>query len=92
MSDALKGKRDVSMPARWEAVEKRLGASNDQQIRLLTQSLGLTFGSKNALGQLRAVVKDRNADANTRRSSLEALLTSRDAELPGLLQGLLTKF
>jgi putative heme-binding domain-containing protein len=38
---------------------------------------------------LRAVVQDRNADANTRRSALESLLTGRDAELPGLLQSLL---
>ena len=89
MSDALKGKRDVAMPAGWERVEQRLGASNDQQVRLLTQSLGLTYGSKQALAQLRAVVQDRNADANTRRAALESLLTGRDAELPTLLQSLL---
>jgi len=89
MSEALKGKRDVAMPAGWERVEQRLGASNDQQVRLLTQSLGLTFGSKQALAQLRAVVQDRNADANTRRAALESLLTGRDAELPTLLQSLL---
>jgi putative heme-binding domain-containing protein len=90
MSDALKGKRDVAMPAGWERVEQRLGASENQQVRLLTQSLGLTFGSKQALAQLRAVVQDRNADANTRRSALESLLTGRDAELPTLLQALLS--
>ena len=89
MSDALKGKRGVAMPAGWERVEQRLGASNDQQVRLLTQSLGLTFGSKQALAQLRAVVQDRNADANTRRAALESLLTGRGAELPTLLQSLL---
>ncbi|HEX7861697.1 MAG TPA: family 16 glycoside hydrolase [Verrucomicrobiae bacterium] len=90
MSEALKGKRDVSMPAGWEAVEKRLSASDDQQLRLLTQSLGLTFGSKTALGQLRAVAQDRNADANARRSALESLLTSRDEGVPAMLQGLLS--
>jgi putative heme-binding domain-containing protein len=90
MTDALTGKRDVTMPAGWERVEQRLGASNNPQVKLLTQSLGLTFGSKQALAQLRAVVQDRNADANTRRSALESLLTARDAELPTLLQGLLS--
>jgi putative heme-binding domain-containing protein len=90
MSDALKGKRDVTMPTGWERVEQRLGVSENQQLRLLTQSLGLTFGSKQALEQLRAVAQDRNADANARRSALESLLTSRDAELPKLLQGLLS--
>ena len=77
MTDALKGKRDVSMPAGWEKVEQRLGASENPQVKLLTQSLGLTFGSQRALGQLREVVKDRNGDANTRRSALESLLTAR---------------
>ena len=90
MSDAVKGKRDVTMPTGWERVEQRLSVSEDQQLRLLTQSLGLTFGSKQALEQLRAVAQDRNADANARRSALESLLTSRDAELPKLLQGLLS--
>ncbi len=89
MTDALKGKRDVAMPAGWEKVEQRLGASGNPQVKLLTQGLGLTFGSQRALGQLREVVKDRNADANTRRSALESLLTARDAELPALLRGLL---
>ena len=81
MTDALKGKRDVAMPSGWERVEERLGKSDDQQVRLLTQSLGLTFGSKGALEQLRAVALDRSADANARRAALESLLTSRDAEL-----------
>jgi putative heme-binding domain-containing protein len=89
MTDALKGKRDVAMPAGWEAVEQKLGASGNPQVKLLTQSLGLTFGSQRALGQLREVVKDRNGDANTRRAALESLLTARDAELPALLRGLL---
>ena len=89
MTDALKGKRDVAMPAGWEKVEERLGVSENAQVKLLTQSLGLTFGSQRALAQLRAVVQDRNADANTRRAALESLLTARDAELPALLRGLL---
>ncbi len=90
MSEALKGKRDVPMPAGWDKVEQRLGTSANAQVRLLTQSLGLTFGSQKALAQLRAVVQDRSADANTRRAALDSLLTSRDPELPKLLQGLLT--
>lgn len=89
MSDALKGKRESAMPAGWDKVEQRLGTSDNTQVRLLTQSLGLTFGSKRAMEQLHAVVRDRNADANSRRSALDSLLTSRDSELPSLLQSLL---
>ena len=90
MSEALKGKRDVAMPAGWDKVEQRLSRSTNVQVRLLTQSLGLTFGSANALEQLRLVVQDRTADANTRRAALDSLLTSRDPELPKLLQSLLS--
>jgi len=90
MSDALKGKRESAMPSGWERVEQRLGSSTNTQVRLLTQSLGLTFGSKLALAQLRAVVQDRADDANSRRSALDSLLTSNDPELPALLQSLLT--
>ena len=89
MSDALKGKRDAAMPSGWERVEQRLGASENSQVRLLTQTLGLTFGSQRALAQLRAVVQDRTADANMRRSALDSLLTSRDPDLPAVLQTLL---
>jgi putative heme-binding domain-containing protein len=89
MTDALKGTRDVAMPAGWEKVEQRLGTSTNTQVRLLTQSLGLTFGSEKALAQLRSVVQDRHGDANSRRAALDSLLSGRDTELPKLLQELL---
>ncbi|ODU24329.1 MAG: hypothetical protein ABS95_01995 [Verrucomicrobia bacterium SCN 57-15] len=89
ISEALKGKRQVPMPDGWRSVEKKLANSNDQQVRLLAQSLALTFGSREALGQLRQVVLDKNADSNTRRVALDSLLTTRDPELPKLLQSLL---
>lgn len=89
ISEALKGKRNVPMPEGWNQAEKKLGSSQDQQVRLLAQSLALTFGSKEALGQIRQVVEDKSADANTRRAALDSLLTTRDPQLPKLLQSLL---
>lgn len=89
VSEALKGKRDVPMPAGWQEVERKLGAGGDEQLRLLVQTLGVVFGSEQALEQLRRVAADRSGDPQTRRAALDSLLTSRDAQLPAMLQGLL---
>ncbi len=89
ISDALKGKRNVPMPTGWQAVEEKLGLSRDEQVRLLTQSLGLTFGSERALQAIKKVVQDRKAELSTRRSALDSLLNTRDPEIPALLEGLL---
>lgn len=89
MSEAVKGHRDVPMPRNWNAVEEKLSRSNNPQVRLLTQTLGLTFGSKEAVAQLRKVVLDKKADVAARRAALDSLLTTRDPELPALLRSLL---
>jgi len=89
MSDALKGKRNVSMPAGWEAVETRLGNSGNDHVRLLAQSLSLTFGSKRALEDLKRVVANKSADSGSRRAALDSLLITRDPQLPDILRGAL---
>jgi putative heme-binding domain-containing protein len=90
MSEALEGKRDLSMPPGWQQVEKKLSTSSNEQVRLLAQSLSLTFGSREALSALKKVALDSSADANARRAALESLLTTRDPELPRILQSLLS--
>ena len=89
VSEALKGKRGLPMPEGWSEVERKLGESSSEEVRLLTQSLGLAFGSQRALNELREVVRNPNGNAATRRSALESLLANRDPELPGLLLTLL---
>lgn len=89
ISAALKGRRTAPMPAGWEAVESRLAASGNQEVRTLAQTLSLTFGSPRAKAALRETAADRNAEAADRRTAIESLLAIRDAELPGLLQKLL---
>lgn len=89
VSAAFKGRRQVPMPAGWDAVETRLGQSANADVRALTLSLSLTFGSSRALAALRQTVTDRSADLNARRTALAALLDTRDTGLPPILQGLL---
>lgn len=89
VSEALRGKRDVPMPAGWAELERKLGTSGNEQLRLLVQSLGVVFGSDQALEQLRKVAADPGGDPATRRAALDSLLTSRDEQLPAMLQRLL---
>ncbi|HEY2953394.1 MAG TPA: c-type cytochrome [Verrucomicrobiae bacterium] len=89
MSDGLKGRRGVTMPAGWEDVSAKLARSPNPQVRELTQSLSLTFGSASALAALRATLLDAGAEAKARQSALEALLAAKDPTLATSLHRLL---
>src|SRR6266436_5247399 len=77
MSEGLRGRRGVKMPAGWEAVSAKLSKSPNAQVRELAQSLSLTFGSASALASLRQVLMDRQADAAARKNALDSLLQTK---------------
>ncbi|MBI3417022.1 MAG: DUF1080 domain-containing protein [Verrucomicrobia bacterium] len=89
LSVALKGQRSVTMPAGWGNVESKLSASANSEIRALTQSLSLTFGSTSALAALRKTATDASAEVGARRTALDSLLAAKDPGLPPILQSLL---
>jgi putative heme-binding domain-containing protein len=89
LNDGLKGKRGVKMPAGWETVSAKLSKSSHPAIRELTQNLSLAFGSESALKALRQTLSDRNASVQARTNALEALLATKDPQLPETLQKLL---
>jgi putative heme-binding domain-containing protein len=89
MSEGLKGRREVKMPAGWEEVSAKLAKSPNSQVRELAQSLSVTFGSASALASLRARLLDPQAEGKARLSALDALLAAKDATLPAALQSLL---
>ena len=90
-SAALKGQRKVAMPAKWPAVEEKLGRSSDPEIQILSQTLSLTFGSSQALVSLRKTLASDSAPVSARRTALDALSAAGDAELPPVLQALIKK-
>lgn len=90
LSGAIRGRRSVPMPEGWSEVEPRLSGNPNAEIRALSLTLSLTFGSTNALETLKKSLMDQTADPETRRSALASLLTTRDASLPSILQGLLS--
>lgn len=89
MSDGLKGRRGVNMPAGWEDLAKKLSQNSNPRLRQLVQSLSLTFGSVSALNELRARLVNPNANTASRKTALEALVQAKDTNLPPILQNLL---
>lgn len=91
MSEGFKGQRSAQMPSNWSAVEQKLSTSSNAEVRALAQTLSLTFGSKQALTNLRKILADSTADAALRRGALDALINSHDPELAPILQSLLSE-
>jgi putative membrane-bound dehydrogenase-like protein len=88
--EALKGRRQVEMPAAWPRVYTTLQASGDARLRAQATALALTFGDPAALKALQIVLSNRAAGLTERREALAALLKARDLELPGSLVELLS--
>src|SRR5206468_536091 len=79
----------VPMPKGWGTVETKLSQSPNADVRTLTQSLSLTFGSAQALAALRKILADPGANLNARRTALDSLLGAKDSGLTEILLGLL---
>ncbi len=79
MNAAVKGKRDLPVPAGWEALYARLNASPNAEIRQQAEALAVVFGGGNAIAELRKVLADRNVDAARRRAALDSLVSAKDA-------------
>ena len=85
MSEGLRGRRGVKMPAGWDELSAKLSKSPNLQVRELAQSLSLTFGSASALASLRQVAMDPKAQPVARKSALESLLQTKDPSLSSAL-------
>ena len=89
MADGLKGRRGIPMPAGWDTLARKLKDSPNPDIRELSRSLSVTFGSKEALEDLRATALNPSIDENPRRAALQTLVAAKDPGLVGALRALL---
>jgi putative membrane-bound dehydrogenase-like protein len=89
IATALKGQRTAPQPKGWDAAAEKLARSGQAEIRALTQSLSLTFGSGPALAAMGAIVANSSGTAGDRLRALESLLNVRDAALAPVLLDLL---
>lgn len=90
ISDALRGRRNVTMPEGWEPIEQKLMAGPSDAVREKVAALSVTFGSAKALEFERKTLADTSAGPGSRQAALEALLSVRDPGLATTLQGLLS--
>ncbi len=90
LSAGFRGQQRLPMPAGWEQVEAKLGQATNAELRSLVQTLSLTFGSQGALKSLRVLAADPAAEAGARRNALDSLMATKDPQLGGLLQKLVS--
>ncbi len=86
MNAALKGKSNLPAPRGWVEFYEKLSRSANAELRQQAQMLSVIFGGGEALADLRRVIADRAASAETRRAALDSLVSARDQPaLPGIL-------
>ena len=89
LDQALKGRRQVAMPAEWPPVFASLRESGEEPVKEAALTLALTFGDPSALKAIRAILADPKAEMGRRIESLAALLKVRDPELAPTLRTLI---
>src|ERR1051325_5291053 len=67
MSEALKGRAGMAMPANWPAAAQKLGKSPNAEVRQMAQSLSSFFGDPATMEKLKKVVKDHSAAVEVRK-------------------------
>ena len=82
LNASLKGRRDIAVPAAWEALYGKLKASPSEEVRQQAQALAVTFGGESALAEMRRALGDRSGNAGVRQAALDSLIAARD--LPAL--------
>ncbi len=89
MLGGLSGRRDVPTPKSWPALNAKLRASENAELRKLAQQLSQIFGDESASQAALTTLRDATADLEARRSALKSLLGQRHAEVPPILENLL---
>src|SRR3954466_14115444 len=89
MSEALKGRAGIAMPASWAAAAEKLSKSPNAEVRAMGQSLSSFFGDPATMEKLKKVVKDRSAAVDVRRKALADLIEAKQKDLAPLLQELI---
>jgi putative membrane-bound dehydrogenase-like protein len=91
LNEALKGRRQVAMPAGWSAVFDKLNRGSDVGVRNQALFLAVKFGDPRVLGGLRELLAARNADLTSRQNVLAVLLDAGDPKLAPVLHRLLAE-
>ena len=91
LAAALRGQRSATMPQGWEVLEAKLAESPNPEVRLVSQSLSVGFGSEKARASLRKSLADSSVPVGARRAALDSLIGVKDAQLPTTLLALVAE-
>jgi putative membrane-bound dehydrogenase-like protein len=86
LREALKGRRQVVMPAAWPGLFEQFMKSKDRQVRDQCVALAVTFGQPDAALKILA---DSKSEAESRTIILTALLDAKHPQLAETMQRLL---
>ncbi|MCG8583457.1 MAG: c-type cytochrome [Pirellulales bacterium] len=87
--DALRGRRNVTMPKTWPAAFNRLSKHTDSRIRESADAIALAVGDPQIATRLRVQLNDKTAPVTARRRALTLLLDKNFVGLASDLQSLL---
>ncbi|MEQ9409420.1 MAG: c-type cytochrome [Fuerstiella sp.] len=90
LQEGLRGQHKPTVPAGWNAAQRRFSMSDDEQIVRLTQQLSVLFGDGAALSELRTLIADRDGDHAARSQAVAALGQAQDAASLPVMLSLLT--
>ncbi len=89
LADGFAGRRQVTKPASWSAVETQLARGADEPMQNRLRDLGALFGDGRALDQIKAVALNKDADLPRRRAALQSLIDARAEGLRAVCEQLL---
>ena len=84
----LSGRRDVPTPKSWPALNAKLSASENGDLRSLARQLSQIFGDESANQAALVTLRDATAEPEARRSALKSLLGQRHPDVPAVLEDL----
>ena len=80
LSVGLKGWSRAPEPENWKQVVLAARNAGDKETAALVRDLSVLFGDGRALDEVRQIVLDKDADANVRRTALQALVSTGKKE------------
>ncbi len=86
---ALQGRRAVAAPEGWNEAYAELRKDASTNVRTEATALGVKFGDRDAMVEMRSRVTDPELAEAERRQALETLLEAKDPELVDTLQRLI---
>jgi putative membrane-bound dehydrogenase-like protein len=89
LADGFAGRRKVTTPGSWSALEPRLAMGADDSLKNRIRDLNALFGDGRALDQIKAVALNKDADLARRRAALQSLIDARADGLRAVCEQLL---